>query len=186
MCLLPPLHIPAERYATFKTESLNFMNKESNYSYNFIIKDSDTFIENLSEFVDFSIDYYAFVTNPLITKSRYFGELKWGKFTIYRQYTSIFKGWIVLKINGEISNSNFSFNVNYFRKWFLVMNPVLLTLFCISLILKREAFFGIALLLITFIQTFYQLKLIKKLRNDFIKEIEQIIYKTRHNSQYSQ
>jgi hypothetical protein len=158
-------------------ESIFMKNPTVYNSFHFTIKDTEKFLLDLADYVDFSVDYSDYMVNPWITESIYFGKMNWGKFTIYRQNTSLFRHWIVLKVIGEVDNSNLSFNINYFRNWILVLNTIGLTLFSILLIIHFNFYIGMAVFSITCIQSFYSFRFIKKQKNDFIKMIEYVINK---------
>jgi hypothetical protein len=139
-------------------------------------------IDNLERFeteflslVDTSVDYSDFSGNPWITKFDYFGKFNWGKFTIYQKDTLFLRPIVVLKIDGEIVKNLLSLRISYFQLWIFLANTILLTLLSIFMMFKLPLYFGLVLLLITIVQTFWWASLTGKWKQKFVSQIEKII-----------
>jgi hypothetical protein len=141
------------------------------------IEDFDKFQKDFVNLVDLTVDHSDYRINPRITKSDYFGRLKFGKFVIYHQHKYFLQRRIVLKIEGELKEDKLCLFINYYYRWIFITNVLFLILFSIFLMIKTDFYIGLGLLLVNIVQTYVIIAYYIDMKKDFLKLIEKMIDK---------
>ena len=140
------------------------------------IDNYEAFEKGFFSLVDTSVDYSDYQNKPGLTKSDYFGKMSWGKFTIYHQSKCLLQRRVILKIEGVIKESQLMLKIenhNFF--WVSIVSSIFVALFSIFMMTRLPIYFGLTLLIITFFQTAWLLRLCFNAKKKFIRQIEKII-----------
>ena len=124
--------------------------------------------------MDTTVDYKDFIADPWVTKSEYFGKVKWGDFTIYQVGRGLLNRTAFLKIKGRINDDELTLKITYHPFLIMIFNYLGLVVFSLILI-GENIYFGVGLLLIILIQLFFLIRSYGKKKNSFIAKIEQMI-----------
>jgi len=143
--------------------------------YSYRIRDYDKFLTGFAQLVDTSVDSSDFVINPKLTSSDYFGTIQFGKFTIYRPYSWFLYHGIVLKINGEITETHLCFDIIYPRRWVFIANAFFISLFSFFVMSSLDLYVGLAILLVIALQFSLLFRFYAKCKSNFIRTIEEIL-----------
>ena len=138
------------------------------------INNLERFFAGFYQLVDTKVDYSDFLADPWVTKSEYFGKLKWGEFTIYQVRKSLLNRNTFLRIKGHVDANELTLEISYHQGLVVVISYLGMIVF--SLILLRDNFYiGLGFLLVIFVQLFFQIRHYYKRKKDFINKIEAII-----------
>lgn len=138
------------------------------------INNLERFFAGFYQLVDTRVDYSDFLADPWVTKSEYFGKLKWGEFTIYQVRKSLLNRNTLLRIKGHVDENELTLEISYHQG--LVMAISYLVMIFFSLLLMSDSFYiGLGFLLLIVIQLLYQIRHYNKRKKDFINKIEAIV-----------
>ena len=147
------------------------MSKSSNIK----LEDPDKFFQELLHHIDTPVSLGDFRSNPYSVKSKYFGEVKWGKFTIYEQHKLLFGRYLRLKILGTIKDSYLNIQFDIPNKIYLISSFIVLLIFACMIIYLESFYIGIIILIINILQLTIKYLIVNRSKEAFLLFIDKII-----------